>query len=106
MYRKCVNKVIKLCGGNNTVSGPAADLRSDCSTSLTASCSASLIFCSIILFSSLVFMAVTSSRCLSCSESAALWASSLASSSAIWAFSASRSAVSSDRSWGGNALLG
>lgn len=43
-------------------------------------------------------MAVTSNLCLSCSASAALWANSLASSSAIWAFSASRSAVSSDRS--------
>lgn len=73
-------------------------LLSDCSTSLTASCSASLIFCSISLFSSLVLRAVTSSLCLSCSASAALWASSLASSSAIWAFSASRSAVSSERS--------
>ncbi|TNN48299.1 hypothetical protein EYF80_041509 [Liparis tanakae] len=49
----------------------------------TASCSASLIFCSICLFSSLVFMAETSNLCLSCSASAALWANSLASSSAI-----------------------
>lgn len=70
---------------------------SDCSTSLTAMCSASLIFCSISLCSSLVLRAVASSLCLSCSVSAALCASSLASSSAIWAFSASRSAVSSER---------
>lgn len=84
---------------NNTCETAPADLLSDCSTSLTASCSASLIFCSISLFSSLVFMAVTSNLCLSCSASAALWAKSLASSSAIWAFSANRSAVSSDRSW-------
>lgn len=90
-------KVIKLL--NNTCQTGPADLLSDCSTSLTASCSASLIFCSISLFSSLVFMAVTSNLCLSCSASAALWAKSLASSSAIWAFSANRSAVSSDRSW-------
>lgn len=90
-------KVIKLL--NNTCETGPADLLSDCSTSLTASCSASLIFCSISLFSSLVFMAVTSNLCLSCSASAALWAKSLASSSAIWAFSANRSAVSSDRSW-------
>lgn len=73
--------VIKLL--NNTCDAGPADLLSDCSTSLTASCSASLIFCSISLFSSLVFMAVTSNLCLSCSASAALWAKSLASSSAI-----------------------
>lgn len=44
-------------------------------------------------------MAVTLMRCISVSASAAFWASSLASSSAIWAFSASRSAVCSERSW-------
>lgn len=76
-------------------------LLSDSSAILRASISASSIFCSMSRRSSWPRMAVTLMRCISVSASAAFWASSLASSSAIWAFSASRSAVCSERSWRG-----
>lgn len=76
-------------------------LLSDSSAILRANISASSIFCSMSRRSSWPRMAVTLMRCISVSASAAFWASSLASSSAIWAFSASRSAVCSERSWRG-----
>lgn len=76
-------------------------LLSDSSAILRANISASSIFCSMSRRSSWPRMAVTLRRCISVSASAAFWASSLASSSAIWAFSASRSAVCSERSWRG-----
>lgn len=78
-------------------------LLSDSSAIVSASISASSIFCSISRRSSWPRMAVTLMRCISASASAAFWASSFASSSAIWAFSASRSAVCSERNWRGAA---